>query len=86
MQLLVCAVTVCELVRLPSSVARYKDNADGNGFNTSVQPYAMVVHRDSSRRAAEEAFLRFAGNAMDAKFCKGRFVHNAAKQPLGSVR
>ena len=52
-----------------------KDNADGNGFNTSVQPYAIGVHRDSSRHAAEEAFLRFAGNAVDAKFCKGRFVY-----------
>jgi len=47
-----------------------KDNSDGNGFNTSVQPYAMRVHSDSSRHAAEEAFLRFAGNAVDAKFCK----------------
>ena len=54
-----------------------EDNADGNGFNTSVQPYAMVVHSDSSRHAAEEAFLRFAGNAVDARFCKGRFVYNA---------
>jgi len=52
-----------------------KDNSDGNGFNTSVQPYAMAVHSDSSRHAAEEAFLRFAGNAVDAKFCKGRFVY-----------
>ena len=52
-----------------------KDNADGNGFNTSVQPCAMAVHSDSSRHAAEEAFLRFAGNAVDAKFCKGRFVY-----------
>ena len=43
-----------------------KDNADGNGFNTSVQPYAMPVHCDSSRHAA---------NAVDAKFCKGRFVY-----------
>ena len=51
-----------------------KDNADGNGFNTSVQPYAMAVHSDSSRHAAEEAFLRFAGNVVDAKFWKGRFV------------
>ena len=47
-----------------------EDNADGNGFSTSVQPYAMTVHSDSSRHAAEEAFLRFAGNAVDAKFCK----------------
>ena len=42
-----------------------KDNADGNGFNTSVQPYAVAVHSDLSRHAAEEAFLRFAGNAVD---------------------
>ena len=52
-----------------------KDNADGNGFNTSVQPYAMAVHSNSSRHAVEEAFLRFAGNAVDAKFCKGRFMY-----------
>ena len=52
-----------------------KDNADGNRFNTSVQPYAMAVHSDLSRHAAEEAFLRFARNAVDAKFCKGRFVY-----------
>ena len=38
-----------------------EDNADGNGFNTSVQPYAMAVHSDSSQHAAEEAFLRFVG-------------------------
>ena len=35
----------------------------------------MAVHSDSSWHAAEEAFLRFAGNAVDAKFCKGRFVY-----------
>ena len=52
-----------------------KDNADGNGFNTSVQPYAMAIHSDLSRHAAEEAFLWFAGNAVDAKFCKGRFMY-----------
>ena len=52
-----------------------KDNADGNGLNSSVQPYAMVVHSDSSQHAAEEAFLRFAGNAADAKFCKGHFMY-----------
>ena len=51
------------------------DNADGNGFNTSVQPYAMAVHSDSSRHTAEEAFLRCAGNEVDAKFCKRRFVY-----------
>ena len=52
-----------------------KDNADGNGFNTSVQPYAMAVHSDSSRHAVEEAFLRFAKNAVDAQFCKRRLEH-----------
>ena len=52
-----------------------RDNADGNGFNTSVQPYAMAVHSDSSRHAAEEGFLRFAGNAVDATFCKRRLVY-----------
>ena len=52
-----------------------EDNADGNRFNTSVQPYATGVHSDSSRRAAEEAFLRFAGNAVDAKLCKRRFLY-----------
>ena len=52
-----------------------RHNADGNGFNTSVQPYALGVHSDSSRHAAETAFLRFAGNAVDAQFCKGRFVY-----------
>ena len=50
-----------------------KDNSDGNGFNTSVQPHVMAVHSDSSRHAAEEAFLRIAGNTGDAKSCKGRF-------------
>ena len=30
---------------------------------------------DSSRHVAEESFLWFAGNAMDAQFCKGRFVY-----------
>ena len=50
--------------------------ADGNGLNASVQPYAMAVLSDSSLHAAEEAFLRFAGNAVDAKFSKGRrFVY-----------
>ena len=49
-----------------------KDNADGNGFNTSVQPYAMAIHSDLSRHAAEEAFLWFAGNAVYAKLCKGK--------------
>ena len=64
-----------------------KDNAHGNGFNTSVQPYAMAVHSDSSRHAAEEAFLRLARNAVDAKLCKGRFVyidawHNITTDPI----
>ena len=52
-----------------------EDNADGNGFNTSVQPYVVAVHINSSRYAAEEIFLRFAGNTVDAKFCKLRFVY-----------
>ena len=52
-----------------------EDNADGNGFNSSVQPYVVAVHSNSSRYAAEEVFLRSAGNAVDAKFCKGRFVY-----------
>ena len=52
-----------------------KDNVDGNGFNTSVQLYAMAVHSNLSRHAAEEAFLRFAGYAVDAKFCTRRFVY-----------
>ena len=60
---------------------------DGNGFNTSVQPYAVAVHSNSSRYAAEEVFLRFAGNTVDAKFCKGRFVYinawrNIATDPI----
>ena len=55
--------------------AMLQDNADGNGFNTSVQPYAVAVHSNSLWYAAEEVFLRFAGNTVDAKFCKGRFVY-----------
>ena len=52
-----------------------EDNADDNGFNSSVQPYAVAVHSDSSWHAGENAFLRSAGNAVDAKFCKGRFAY-----------
>ena len=52
-----------------------EDNADGNGFNSSVQPYAVAGHSDSSWHAAEEAFLLFAGSAVDAQFSKGRFVY-----------
>ena len=52
-----------------------EDNADGNGFNSSVQPHAVTVHSDSSWHAAKDAFLRSAGNAVDAKFCTGRFVY-----------
>ena len=33
-------------------------NADDNGFNSSVQLYAMAVHSDSSWHAGENAFLR----------------------------
>ena len=59
----------------PHQLRAAKDNADGNGFNTSVQPYVVAVHNNSSWYAAEEVFLRFAGNTVDAKFCKGRFVY-----------
>ena len=51
------------------------DNSDSNGFNAPVQPYATAVYSDSSRHVAEESFLRFAGIAMDATFCEGRFVY-----------
>ena len=53
-----------------------KDKADGNGLNSSVQPYAMAVHSDSSQHTAEEVFLRFAGNTVDAKFCKRHFMYH----------
>ena len=64
-----------------------KDKADGNGLNSSVQLYTMAVHSDSSRHAAEEAFLRFAGNATDAKFCNGHFMYinawrNITRDPI----
>ena len=50
-------------------------NADDNGFNSSVQLYAVAVHSDSSWHAGENAFLRSARNAMDAQFWKERFVY-----------
>ena len=55
-----------------------EDNADGNGFNTLVQLYAMAVHSDSSRHVA--------GYAVDAKFCKRRFCTSTRGEtsPLGS--
>ena len=43
--------------------------------DSSVQRYATAVHSDSSRHVAEESFHWFAGNAMDATFCEGRFVY-----------
>ena len=52
-----------------------EDNADAKGLNSSVQPYSVAVHSDSSWHAGENAFLRSAGNAVDAKFCKRRFVY-----------
>ena len=71
-----------------------KDNADGNGFNTSVQLYAMAVHSNSSRHVAEEAFLRFAGVRSGCKILqKALRVHQRVakhhhkphrEQPLGS--
>ena len=47
----------------------------------------MAVHSDSSQHAAEEAFLRCAGNAADAKFCKGHFMYinawrNITRDPI----
>ena len=68
-----------------------KDNADGDGFNISVQPYVVAVHSNSSRYAAEEVFLRSAGNTVDAKFCKGRFVYinawrNITTDPIENKR
>ena len=56
-----------------------KDNADGNGFNASVQPpCAVAIHGDSSQRVAEEASLQLAGNAADGKFRKKLYVYNDA--------
>ena len=60
-----------------------EDNADGNGFNTSV------------RHAAEEAFLRFAGNAVDKILQRTFRAHQRVakhhhrphrEQSFGSVR
>lgn len=64
-----------------------KSNADGNGFNTSVQPYAQGIHSDSSAYAAKDLFHRFAGTSVDAKYCKGRFMYinawrNIADTPI----
>jgi hypothetical protein len=64
-----------------------KNNSDGNGFNTSVQPYAHGIHSDSSAHAAQELFRRFAGSAVDKKYCKGRFLYinawrNIADMPI----
>ena len=52
-----------------------RDNFDSNGFYTTVQPYAHAVQSGSSRQGAEAAFPRFAGNAVDAKFCTRRLVY-----------
>ena len=55
------------------------DNADGNGFNASVQPpCAIAIHGDSSQRVAEEASLQLAGNAAVGKFRKKLYVYNDA--------
>lgn len=52
-----------------------KNNADGNGFNTTVQPYAYSIHSDSSAHSAEDLFRRYAGTSVDKKYCKGRFLY-----------
>ena len=55
------------------------DNADGNGFNASVQPpCAMAIHGHSSQRVAEETSLQLAGNAADGKFREKLYVYNDA--------
>merc|ERR1712137_948615 len=64
-----------------------KNNADGNGFNTSVQPYAHGIHSDSSSHSAEQLFLSFAGSPVDPKYCKGRFLYinawrNISDEPI----
>ena len=68
-------VTGAVHVVFPHQLRAFEDNADGNRFNSSVHPYAVAVHSGLSRHDAEEAFLWFAGNAVDAKFCKGCFVY-----------
>ena len=55
-----------------------KDNADGNRFNTSVQPYAMAIHGDSAQHVAEEASLQLAGNAADGQFREKLYVYSDA--------
>ena len=53
--------------------------ADGDGFNTSVQPpCAMAIHGGSSQHVAEEASLQLAGNASDGKFREKLYVYNDA--------
>lgn len=63
-----------------------KSNADGHGFDTSVQPYAHAVHSDSCAHSAEQFFLHLA-KTLDKKYCKGRFLHvnawrNIADAPI----
>ena len=52
-----------------------EDNADCNGFNSSVQPYAVAVHSDSSWHVADEVFLQLAGNTVDEKSRKKPYVY-----------
>ena len=73
-----------------------EDNADGNGFNSSVQPYAVAVHSDSSWHAAEEVFLLVCRECSGCKILQRAFrVHQRVakhhhglhrEQSLGSVR
>lgn len=52
-----------------------KENSDGEGFNTSVQPYAHGIHSDTSAHAAQQMFLLYANGVVDKKYCKGRFLY-----------
>ena len=48
-----------------------EDNAVGNGFNSSVQPYAVAVYNDSSWHAADEAFFVLQGMQWMQNSAKG---------------
>ena len=59
------------------------DNADGNGFNASVQPpCAMAIHGDSSQRVAEEASLQLAQEAVCAQRCVAKHLHGPHREQL----
>lgn len=65
-----------------------KANGDHKNLHTSVQPYAMAVHSDSSPISAEEAFLGFVGLEKYEKYKTGRFLYinawrSIADTPIG---